>query len=343
MKMKRALPFLAILCSALSGCGLFRGTTAKPVAPPAASAAAAAPWWQFRGGEGGDASAEADSKTESGRMLRSQLAKGRGLEQTGQLEEARAVYVKLIDKFPDRPEAFHRLAIVADRQRRHTEAQRHYERALELRGEDAQLFNDLGYCHFLQGNLPQAEQLLTYANRLSPNTPRFHNNLGMVLGHQGRHQEALREFMQAGSEADAFYNLAFVYASQDQAEQAKECFRKALVIDPTHQLAAESLRSFEIFDEDMQARGLRPYDMPADSEMVRYEEIAGGYGAQGGDGGGYAAGHVQNAGHEVRMNATARQQTRTLQTEARTRAIQMRAESPSNSSAAEQQYQGYNW
>ena len=197
------------------------------------------------------------------------VAEGRNLEKIGQWDEAREVYKRLRDDYPERPEPYHRLAVVADRQRRHDEAQQLYTRALQLSPRDPELFNDLGYCFYLQGKLEKAESALRKAVRLEPDNSRFHNNLGMVLGQQQRHDEALEAFAATGSDADAFFNLAFVYASQDQHEEAKSCFRQALSLDPTHDQAREALGSFEQYDKREPLGGER-------EELVAEETSSGG-------------------------------------------------------------------
>ena len=197
------------------------------------------------------------------------VAEGRNLEKIGQWDEAREVYKRLRDDYPERPEPYHRLAVVADRQRRHDEAQQLYTRALQLSPRDPELFNDLGYCFYLQGKLEKAESALRKAVRLEPDNSRFHNNLGMVLGQQQRHDEALKAFAATGSDADALFNLAFVYASQDQHEEAKSCFRQALSLDPTHDQAREALASFEQYDKREPLGGER-------EELVAEETTSGG-------------------------------------------------------------------
>lgn len=177
------------------------------------------------------------------------VAEGRNLERIGQWDEARKVYKRLRDDYPDRPEPHHRLAVVADRQRRHDEAQQLYTQALQLSPRDPELFNDLGYCFYLQGKLPKAESALRKAVHLEPDNSRFRNNLGMVLGQQQRYDEAFEQFAARGSDADALYNLAFVYASQDKHDEAKACFRQALSVDPAHEQAREALASFEQYDQ----------------------------------------------------------------------------------------------
>jgi len=78
-----------------------------------------------------------------------------------------------------------------------------------------------------------------------PANARFRNNLGMVYGHRGRYDEAMEQFRHGGSEADAFYNMAFVLAGRDDVDGAKDCFRLALAADPSHVKARDALRRFD--------------------------------------------------------------------------------------------------
>jgi len=171
-------------------------------------------------------------------------------DDAGKAVEAKVIYERLIRDFPKRYEPHHRLAMVLDRQKRHREAQSHYAEAQRLAPEKTELFNDLGYSFYLQGQLNKAESALAKAVQAQPNNPRFRNNLGLVLGQLGRMQEAQEQFRQAGSEADAQYNLAFIHASRNDMENAKKCFRAALLIDPTYEKARKTLESFERFERD---------------------------------------------------------------------------------------------
>ena len=179
-----------------------------------------------------------------------EMARARNLERAGKYEEARPIYEGLIADYPDRYEPRHRLGVVADRQRRYREAQALYSEAIRLEPNNPDVFNDLGYCLFLQGQLDKSESALLKSVSLSPADSRYRNNLGMVYGHQGRYEEALDQFRSAGSEADAYYNLAFVLAAKEEVEGAKNCFRLALAADPTYDRARAALKSFERFEKD---------------------------------------------------------------------------------------------
>lgn len=182
-----------------------------------------------------------------------EIARGRNFERGGQWDKARKVYEDLRKREPENASVAHRLGVVADSQRRHGEAEQLFLFALERKPNEAQVLSDLGYCYYLQGKLQQAEPYLRRSVELQPANARYRNNLGLVLGHMGRINEALVEFRAGGNEADAQFNMAFIYASQDQVDKAKICFRQALSIDPTHRRAREALASFEEYESKPKA------------------------------------------------------------------------------------------
>jgi tetratricopeptide (TPR) repeat protein len=194
------------------------------------------------------------------------MLNGLNFERSSDWKQAREVYEEVRKKDPENVEAAHRLGIVADAQRRHTEAEQLFLFALERQPRNAALLADLGYCYYLQGQLAKAESALAKATRLEPESHRYWNNLGLVIGHQGRHEDALDCFRKTGSEADAYYNLAFIYSSQERVADAKRCFQAALASDPTHR-AREALESFEEYER--LPEDLREMDAIA-SDGVRY-------------------------------------------------------------------------
>jgi tetratricopeptide (TPR) repeat protein len=226
---------------------------------------------------GGVQTASAKSAGATGQQaINMEIARGRNFERSGQWDKARKVYEDLRKREPESAAIAHRLGVVADTERRHGEAEQLFLFALQREPTDAQIMNDLGYCYYLQGKLTQAEPYLRQSVALQPSNARFRNNLGLVLGHMGREQEALVEFRAGGNEADAQFNLAFVYASQDRIDESKACFRQALALDPTHRRAREALASFEEYetkpqalreiDSDLAEKGGRwvPYQDPGD-------------------------------------------------------------------------------
>jgi tetratricopeptide (TPR) repeat protein len=231
------------------------------------------------------------------------MLNGLNFERSGEWKQAREVYEEVRKKDPENVDAAHRLAIVADAQRRHIEAEQLFLFALERRPRSAELLADLGYCYYLQGQLAKAESALAKATKLAPENDRHWNNLGLVIGHQGRYDESLECFRKTGSEADAHYNLAFIYSAQERVADAKRCFQMALASDPTHRQAREALTSFEEYERLPADLRVVEDDLAADG--VRYVPYIEGESATAGEG------EVANT------SFTASRATRALQNESR--------------------------
>ena len=195
-----------------------------------------------------------NGKADAGPEFAQQLTEGRNLEKAAKYGEARRVYQKLIVAHPDRHEPYHRLGVVAERQKRYSEAQALYSQAIRREPANPQLFNDLGYCFLLQGKLEKAEAAILKAVSLSPSNDRYRINLGMVFGQMERYEEALAEFRRAGSDADAYANLAFVLMDKNRPRDARDCYRLALAADPDHELARRGLTAFEQYEDSPESR-----------------------------------------------------------------------------------------
>lgn len=250
------------------------------------------------------------------------LATGSDYEQRGEWDRAHRHYAMMTEKHPKDVRAYYRAAACCDQLRRHPEAQAWYAQAIELTPDDGQLHNDLGYSYYLSGDLDQAEASLREALQLDEQDARSRNNLGLVLGSQGRVEEALEQFRAAGSEADAQFNLAFVYSLQGRFPDARACFQKALSFDPNHAKSKQALASFDRADKNPQgwredlyaADGVRwvPYvegmeqkaadeaAAVADTMAAKMSSFGGGFGGRGASRQVAEAGGASNGGQPVR-------------------------------------------
>ncbi len=180
--------------------------------------------------------------------LSAEISRGKSFEINGKPDKARKVYEGILQQNPESPEAAHALGVLLDKQGKHADAEQCFLVALQQQPRNPEILNDLGFCYMQQGRLDSAESALVKATTLDSKSSRYRNNLGLVLGHQKRYDDAFEQFSKTGSEADAFYNMAFVFASQELPEEAKGCFQQALTIDPNYKAAREALASFEEFD-----------------------------------------------------------------------------------------------
>jgi Flp pilus assembly protein TadD len=169
------------------------------------------------------------------------LAEARIFERRRDFVSAEKLYRELLAEVPRSRDCYHRLAVMAAVQGKFDQANAYYRTALECGNPTADLWSDLGYCHYLQQQLPEAEQALQQALALEPQHCAAMNNLAMVLGETGRFDDAYRLFRQANKEADAEANFAFLCAQCGDLQRAQMHYSRALSYDPEMRVATEAL------------------------------------------------------------------------------------------------------
>lgn len=87
---------------------------------------------------------------------------------------------KAIQERPDSAAAWLGLAATYDQLKRFDLAERAYNRAIQLNGRTAEVLNNLGYHHLMQGNRAKARQNFEAAAKLQPGNPRIQANLRLL-------------------------------------------------------------------------------------------------------------------------------------------------------------------
>ncbi len=137
-------------------------------------------------------------------------AYGRALADTGQFAQALDVLSRA--HTPDQPDwrILSVQGVVLDQMGRHQDARRHYIAALKIVPDEPSVMSNLGLSYALSRNLNEAEQTLRRANTATNREPRVRQNLALVVGLQGRFQEA-QEIAQADlSPEEAAANLHYL-------------------------------------------------------------------------------------------------------------------------------------
>jgi Flp pilus assembly protein TadD len=176
------------------------------------------------------------------------LATAQKLEQNNDENGALEQYECVVAKDPTNLVAVRRLAVLYDRHSPpdFTRAEANYRQAAQALPNDADLFNDWGYSCFLRNDWNEAEQKLRQALMIDPTHRRARCNLGLVLGHQGRTEEAFQAFRTAGvSEAESHCNLAFISWSQGQLNEARGRCRLAQQCNPNCTKAQQILAQLD--------------------------------------------------------------------------------------------------
>lgn len=187
------------------------------------------------------------------------LSVARLTERQGNLDEAMITYRKILEADPDNVLAHHRVGAVAVKERRFEDARMSFETAMRLAEPSAELLNDVGYLHYLRQDLPNAEALFRQSLTKEPRNKLARNNLGLALAEQGRFDEALAEFRQVGTEAEAFSNLAYIQVKIGELGEAEKNCHKALALDSNLRPAAEAL--MQVADLKAKATGTVPPSM----------------------------------------------------------------------------------
>jgi Tfp pilus assembly protein PilF len=155
----------------------------------------------------------------------------------GRYQDAEAVLRRAIAAGDDAV-GFYNLGYVLEQRGRAAEAERQYERALELNPGLASAHTNLGTALARQGRFAEAVAHLAEAVRLEPGSAAAYNNLGGVFLQQRQVEVASRHFRSAldlnPGHADAHANLGAALAQQGRFDEAIRQFDEALRIDPRH-------------------------------------------------------------------------------------------------------------
>ena len=112
------------------------------------------------------------------------------------------------------------------------------------------LYSKMGALERYRGNFSEAEMWYRRAIKKQPDSAYGYVFLGAVQARQGRLKEAEathREGTQCteGAVDEAFHNLGLVLRGQGRLEEAANCFRAAIELDPEYQPAIEALADVE--------------------------------------------------------------------------------------------------
>lgn len=173
--------------------------------------------------------------------LNKQYAEARIMERRKDFAGAEGMYREILKEEPKSRDCYHRLGVIAAQQTKYDEAHQLYQQALQYSTPTPDLWSDIGYCFYLQNKLPEAEQAMRQSLAIDPQHRASLNNLAMVVGEQGRIDEAYDLFRRGNGEAEAEQNIGFLCAACGELDRAQHHFSRALSVNPEMKPAAEAL------------------------------------------------------------------------------------------------------
>lgn len=157
-------------------------------------------------------------------------AYGKALAESGRYKEAQEVLARA--HAPERPDwrILSAQGAVADQVDDHPLAQRYYDAALKIAPGEPTVLSNLGLSYALSKRLPEAEQALREADAHPNADERVRQNLALVLGLQGKFQEAeavLRRDLPPGEVSAALAALRRMVAQPNKWAAVRKAEPKA--------------------------------------------------------------------------------------------------------------------
>jgi protein O-GlcNAc transferase len=154
----------------------------------------------------------------------------------GKLDEAAAIYKRILLDQPKNSDALHLLGVIAYQKKQYEEAEGLIRRAIVCNKRIPDYRNNLGNVYLAQKMLDRAEECYRKALKLNPKYADACNNLGNVLREKGRLQQAVDAYQKA-LRLDPTYpeihnNLGMALDALGRSVDAADHYREAIRLKP---------------------------------------------------------------------------------------------------------------
>ena len=173
---------------------------------------------------------------------------GATFQKLGKLEKAIEAYNKALSLKPDYADAYNNMGISLAGQGKVAEAIEAYNKALSLKPDYAEAYYNMGTSLAGQGKLAEAIEAYSKALSFKPDFFEACSNMGLALNEQGKLAEAIEAYNKALSikpdYAGAHNNLGATFEELGKLEDAEASYIKAIELDSHMQAPFENLVEF---------------------------------------------------------------------------------------------------
>jgi predicted TPR repeat methyltransferase len=166
------------------------------------------------------------------------IALAQGFQQRLALDEAEAIYRRILTRIPEHPDALHFLGVLQYQRGCPEEATQLISETLRVAPDYADAHNNLGNIYREQDRLDEAEACYRRVIELSPQNAGAHNNLGTVLRAKGRLPEAKAAYQKAiqldPNFPGPFENMGNLLSQQGKVSEAVTHYSQAIILNPDH-------------------------------------------------------------------------------------------------------------
>jgi tetratricopeptide (TPR) repeat protein len=167
------------------------------------------------------------------------------LHQAGQLQQAEATYLSILNKYPNFPDAMYFLGVLANQTGQYDIAISRFQQTLAIKPNFAEAHSNLGNTLQITGRIDEAITSFKKAIAIKPDFVEAYYNLGNALQTQGRLDESIACFKQAIAIKPDFIqahnNLGDTLQKLGRIDEAINCFEQAKTINPDYAEAYNNL------------------------------------------------------------------------------------------------------
>ncbi|MEG3933551.1 tetratricopeptide repeat protein [Microcoleus sp. T3_B1] len=184
-------------------------------------------------------------------------------QEKGELDAAMSHYREALALNPNIPQTSYNLAKIFEEQGKAEEAIAHYEQALVAEPNFVPALINLAVALQEKGELFRAIELYRRALEINPHSWEAYNNLATVLQEQGNLEDALEYYHKAlellPDFVEAINNLGRTFLEKGAVENAISCYRRAIHLSPNHASAHLNLSLALLLVGDLE-NGLAEYE-----------------------------------------------------------------------------------
>ncbi|MEG4248175.1 tetratricopeptide repeat protein [Microcoleus sp. Pol10D4] len=184
-------------------------------------------------------------------------------QEKGELDAAMSHYREALAIDPNIPQTAYNLAKIFEEQGKVEEAIAHYEQALVAEPDFVPALINLAVAQQEKGELFRAIELYRRALEINPHSWEAYNNLATVLQEQGNLEDALEYYHKAlellPDFVEAINNLGRTFLEKGAVEDAISCYRRAIHLSPNHASAHLNLSLALLLVGDLE-NGLAEYE-----------------------------------------------------------------------------------
>jgi len=149
-------------------------------------------------------------------------------------ETGAAYLTRAVESDPARWRSHNALGVLADTAGDHAAAVAHYQAALAVAPDSPMLLNNLGYSHYLAGNMDESEKLYKRALELEPGNRAARINLGLLHARRGNYALAVEVMGTALDKARAHNDVGYVALQNGDIDEAEKLLREAIRLSPAY-------------------------------------------------------------------------------------------------------------